>query len=473
MYNPIRWFFREFAAVLGRWGVIDTVRGERTADLAWPRMVTGFARTVNTVADFAMVGAVMNAPALAGMAFALAYWRLSNTLALGVSGGTISLVSRRFGAGDVAGIDLSIKQSLWVGAVLAVGFTLTFVSVAEPLIALVGASPAAVRYGGAYLQVLGISVAFHYFTRIASRALVGADDAWTPMVIRGSGAAANIALNAVFIFGFGLGVVGAALGTVLASALGAIAFGVALGRGRLPLVGDVPIRLSLRGPYFDRPLMAELLGIVTPLVLRRIAQVAATFLLLGILATFGSAVVAAYEVSRRIRRLMGSPNWGFTLASSSLVGQSIGAGEPEEAWSYGWDIMAFSVAIHVLSGALAFAFARPIAGVFIDDPDTLALTANFVRVGAFGLVGFGIEGVATGVLRGSGETRWPFYAKFVGLYAVTIPIAYLGVVTPLGITAIYAAYLLETTVPALVTVYRVNTGEWLARHRQSGAVETD
>ena len=473
MRNPLKWLFRASAEALARLGLIDAERGRRAGDLAWPRIVTGLARTSKTVADFAMVGMVLDASALAGMAFALAYWRLSNTLALGLSGGTISLVSRSFGGDDMEGVDRAIKQSLWVGAALAGTFSLVFLVAPYRLVELVGAAPDATRYGGVYLQVLAVSAGFHYFNRIASRAFVGADDAWTPMVIRGTGAAANVSLNAVLIFGLGLGIVGAALGTVLASGMSAAVFGVALLRGRFPLIGEVPLRLSIGRPYLDVPLLSELVRIVTPLMLRRIAQVVATFLMLGILATFGSGVVAAYEVSRRIRRLVGSPNWGFNLAASSLVGQALGADDLAEARAYGRDVMRFSVAVHLASAVGAFVFAEPIARVFVDDPATLELTVTFVRLAAFGLLGFALDGAATGILRASGETRWPFYAKFLGLYGVTIPLAYLGVVTPLGLTAIYASYLLETTVPAVVTVYRVRTGAWLDRHRSERVTDVD
>ena len=101
MRNPARGVVLGTARVVARLGLIDARRGERISLLAWPRMLTGVARLSQRIADFAMVGAVLGAPALAGLAFALAYWQVGNTVSLGLSGGTVSQVSQRFGAEEI------------------------------------------------------------------------------------------------------------------------------------------------------------------------------------------------------------------------------------------------------------------------------------------------------------------------------------------------------------------------------------
>jgi len=117
--------------------------------------------------------------------------------------------------------------------------------------------------------------------------------------------------------------------------------------------------------------------------------------------------------------------------------------------------------------------ARPIAGVFVDEPGTVDRAVPFIRVAAVSAVGFGVDGATTGALRGSGDTRWPFYGKLVGLYGVMLPVAYLATVTPLGIVALYLALLAETAVPAAVTYYRFRTGAWLPASADVPAISTD
>jgi len=473
MRNPVAAAAHWFAGVLARRGVIDADRGARTVDLAWPRMVTGVARLSQRLADLAMVGAVLGPAAIAGLAFAFAYWQIGNTLSLGVSGGTIAQVSQRYGAGDHDEADLAVKQGLILGVAIALPLTALFVTYSTDLVSLLANDPATIAYGATYLAVAGLAIPFEFVNKVSSRTLVGADDARTPMLVRGSGAVANVVLNAVFIFGLGMGVVGAALATLIATVFVTAAFLLGFLVGRLPWSGPFPITLTTTGPFFDRRLMGELTSLSLPLMGRWLATTLVVFPVLAIVATFGPVVVAAFEVARQIRQLINAPNWGFSLAASSLVGQSIGGQDPSEARAYARDILRFTVVTFLVVSAVVFAFARPIAWVFVDDPGTVDRAVPFVRVAAVSAVGFGVDGATTGALRGSGDTRWPFYGKLVGLYGVMLPVAYLATVTPLGITALYLALLAETAVPAAVTYYRFRTGAWLPTVPGQAAVTTD
>jgi len=458
--NPARAVARFVAASLARRGIVDAERSRRIVDLAWPRVVTGLARMSQRVIDFAMVGAVLGESALAGMAFALAYWQIGNTASLGVSGGTISQVSRRFGADDLAGVDRALKQGLLVALALGLPLVAVFWSVPAELIGLLTDDPRAVGFGATYLRVAGIAVAFEFLTKVCSRALLGADDAVTPMVLRATGAVLNVVLNAVFIFGFGLGVLGAALGTLVATVVVAAAFLAGLFRGRLPLVGAFPIGMRAQRPVFVAADARELVDLAAPLVARRLSVTLAVFPLLAIAATFGSGVVAAFEVARRVRGLANTPNWGFSVAASSLVGQRLGAGDPDGARGYGGDVLRFGLLVAALVVLIVVAFAAPIAALFVD-PSLVDRTAAFVRIAGVGVLGLSVDAAATGTLRGAGDTRWPFYGKAVGLYLVALPAAALGTVTALGTGGLLVALLAEAAVPAAVTYRRLASGAWI------------
>lgn len=464
--NVVRTGFHRLSDFLARIGIIDADRGRRTIDLAWPRIVTGFARMSQQVVDLAMIGLVAGPTALAGLAFAFAYYQIGNRLSLGLSGGTISLVSQRFGSGDDEGVDNATKQSVWVALVLAVPITAVFWVFPADLIGLLGAEPNAAAFGAVYLRVIGLALVFAFLNKIASRVLIGVDNAIIPMYVRAGGAIANIVFNVVFIFGLGLGVFGAALGTLLATVLVTILFVLGfLGRS-LPVVGEFPIHLSLSPPYFCPSLVRELLVISAPLMARWMAHSIVIFPFLAIVSVFGSGVVAAFEVARRLRALMNAPGWGFGLASSSLVGQQLGMDDEEEATNYGWDILRFSMVVYGAASLAVFIFARPIGRVFVSDPEILQQTTVFVRIATISVIWMGIDNTVTGTLRGASDTRWPFYGKFVGLYFVALPVAYLGIVTPLGLIAVYIAFIAEMFVPAVVSFYRFWTGKWIQVSRR-------
>ncbi|MXV64461.1 MATE family efflux transporter [Natronorubrum sp. JWXQ-INN-674] len=468
--NPFRWLLLAVGYLLGRFGVIDPRRAERTTDLAWPRIMTGLARMSKSAADVAMVGIALGPAAIAGIGLATPYWGLAFGFGGGIAGATIGLVSQRYTGGTAESLSLAVTTSGVVVAAITLPLAALYWMVPEGLIALVGSDSASIAYGADYLRVVAIGVPFAALNLIGSRTLVGADDAWTPMVLRASGAIVNVGLNAALIFGLGMGVVGAAIGTVVANVLVLVAFVTGFAFGRLPLIGEFPVAVSLAWPLTSVSDIRDVLSIGTPLVFTNVARRGAQFPMLAIVALFGPNVLAAYVVARRVRDLMDTPGWGFSLASSSLVGQELGTGDERDADTYGREVLWFGTSVYLVSATFVFVFAEQVGRVFVDDPSILPLVTTFIAVACVSVVFRGISGGATGPLRASGDTRWPFYGQVLGLYlfalpiaflgAVSVPIPYLEAITPLGIEALYAALILETFVPAAVTYYRFETGTW-------------
>jgi len=463
--DRLRRFLAVVASLLERAGIIERGRLRSTTELAWPRVITGFAIMSKQTADLAMVGMVLGAPAVAGLAFAGAYWTLGKFVAIGLAGGTVSLVSQNYGGDETGRAALVVKQSVWIALLLAVPVVAGYVAFAGPLIGLLSDTEAAVGYGTTYLAVVAPGLGFEFLNMIASRTYAGVSDTFTPMVVRAGGAVANVLLSGTLIFGVGLGVAGAAIGTAVSTALVTLVFSWGMfGRdyfGR----GASPVALSVGGPQFDPELAGQLLRVSTPLVARRLAEGLVVFPLLGIADRFGSEAVAALEVGRRVRNLANSVTWGFSIAASTLVGQRLGRGEEGDAGAFGSEIIRLSLVVYLVVAAVVAGFAGPIAGVFVGDPAAVDLTTDFVLVAAVSVIPLGVGGSASGVLRGAGDTRVPFFASLIGLYGCALPAAYLGVLTPLGVTALYLALVVETTVPAAIMLWRFRTDRWKAVSR--------
>ncbi len=461
-------------ATLERAGVIEARRLGPVTKLAWPRIVTGFAIMSKQAVDLAFVGIALGSAAVAGLAFAGAFWLLGKFVAIALAGGTVALVSQRYGAGDTRQGSLVVKQSVLLSVVVSVPVAAGFALGAEPLVSLVGgdAGPAAVGHGAVYLSIAALGLPFEFLNMIASRTYAAVGDTLTPMVIRSVGALLNILLSAALIFGLGLGVAGAAIGTALSVAAVTLAFVPGMvgrsygGRGGLP----VPLRRDR--PHVDAGTLSDLVSVSAPLVGRRLAEGIVTFPLLAVAATFGPVVVAAYAAARRIRALMDCISWGFSIAASTLVGQRLGADDEAEATAYGAAIVRLSAAISLLTTATVLVFARPIAGVFVEPAEVDAAT-RFVRIAAISAIALAIKASATGVLRGAGDTRIPFYAALVGLYVFSLPAAAIGSVTAVGVVGLYLALLFEALVPAIATLHRVRSGHWRAVSRRYRASSAD
>ena len=467
-----------YPATLARLGVVDREKGSRAFELAVPVMITGGMRTLLRVADFLMVSLAAGEAAVAGLELGFQYYFIPFGLALALTSGTISVVSRFVGADRPAEADFAVKQSLWLALLLAVPITVAGWTYAESLVDLLTDDPRTVELGGTYLRIVMLSMVFRFWSMIAARALAGSGDTRTPMYVRLMTLPTNVALNALLIFGlFGfprLGVAGAAWGTAAANTLSAVFF---LG---VLLSGRFPVRLRLGGKQWDWSVAAEIVRVGLPLAGTRLSRTFGRFPFLFILGVLGTDAVAAYAIGRRVMLLALMPAWGYATASSTLVGQYVGSGDAEAADAYGRQTLRIALVTQLLIAAALFVAAPVVAQAF--GASDVGLTVAFVRVFGVGVAGFSVSRTLRGALRGAGDTRWPFYGSVVGTYFIRLPAAALALpagyavtafgvsVAPglgLGLSAVYAAILGDMYARAVVNSLRYRSGAWVAVARRS------
>ncbi len=149
------------------------------------------------------------------------------------------------------------------------------------------------------------------------------------MVIRGGGAAVNIVLNVVLVFGFGMGVVGAAIGTAFSIVL--ITVGLVWGLLGKPYSTrrPLPAQLSLSRPYVDPPPLRSIVSVSTPIMFQQLARTAVAFPLLAIADVSGSVAVAGYEIVRRTRDQINSLSWGSRSPQAASSGDTSAARSEE------------------------------------------------------------------------------------------------------------------------------------------------
>ncbi|MFP9058975.1 MATE family efflux transporter [Natrialbaceae archaeon A-chndr2] len=485
--NPFRLLILWIGYALARAGLIDRERARRTTDLAWPRIVTGIARMSKSAVDVALVGIALGSAAIAGVGYAGPFWGLAFSVGGGVAGGTIALVSQRYGAEAYEQLGQAVRSSVVLVIVASAPLVATFWFHAEWFISLITNNPAVIEFGADYLQIVALGIPFAGLNLIGSRVFVGMDDAWTPMVVRAGGAVMNIGLSIVLIFGLNYGVVGAAMGTVLSNVAVTVVFAIGLVAGRLPGAKTFPVTVDPFGTYFHRETLTDLITIGLPVFGTNLVWTVAELPMLSIVDIFGENTAAAYVIARRIWGIMNTPGWGFSLASSSLVGQELGTGDERTAEQYGREIIRFAVAVYGVSALLVFVFAEPITMLFTDDPNdpSVPIAVSLVYAACLAVVLRGVSGGAAGPLNASGDTRWPFYSQLVGMFGCSIPLAYLGArglevptlewtvplidltmsvpgisIPALGLWGLYLAFIAETAVPAGINYYRFTTGKW-------------
>ena len=388
--------------------------------LSTPMLVGALLQNAQSLIDLFWVGR-LGSLAVASVAMAGTILMLIHPMLMGLSTGTVALVARAVGAGRLDDAGAAAGQSLFLslilgGASAAVGWV-----VAEPLLLLMGAEAVVAAGGAVYLRICLLGSFTLYLLFIGNAALQGAGDAHTPMYVMALSNALNIALDPLFIFGIGpfprMGLAGAALATVLSQAVAAaLAMVVLLG-------GSGKLHAHWRYWKPNLPLSWRLLKIGIPGSGQMLSRSLMNAVLMWIVATCGTAAVAAYGIGMRFHFIILMPAFALGGAAATMMGQNLGAGKPERARRAVWTAACLDGVFMLGAGAALMILARPLIGAFNADPDVIATGARYLRVVSpfYLFAGFGI--VLGRGLNGAGDTLGPMLITVLSLWGLQVPLA--------------------------------------------------
>ncbi|MGM0590424.1 MAG: MATE family efflux transporter, partial [Halobacteriota archaeon] len=374
--------------------------------------------------------------------------------------GALALSSQDTGRGEDVTRDRAITQALILGFLAGVPFILVGLLFSDLAISILGASSDVVQIGGLYLSIIFAAAPMRIVGIVGSRSLQGTGDTRTPMYVNVTSNALNIVGSAGLGLGLGpfpdLGIVGVGLATALSRTFEAVAILLA-------------IRSDRTEPSFVRPrdltITRQLVSVTIPNIAEGLSTSVAGFPFNALLLGFGTEVTAAYHIGRRAYQQITGPLYrSYSVAASVIVGQSLGRGDPDEARFSGVAIAVLGAVTLGLSGVGLFVGAEPLVTVFTSDPSTIAYAVDFTRMYGVTMVFFGIFFAFAGGLRGAGDTRTPFYARFSGTFVFMLGFSYLvGVVFGYGLPGVYAGIALSYVWWALVVTRGFLWGGWADR----------
>ena len=417
----------------------------RVLGLSAPVMAEQVLRTLMRTTDLVVAG-FFSPAAVAAVGLADIYARLPLRIGLGVGDGAIALSSQDTGADATANRDQAVTQALLIGILVGLPFVVFGLLFNEFAIAVLGglaeegAIAEVVEYGSVYLLIIMLSAPAVHVNFIAARSIQGTGDTRTPMYVNGAVNALNIVSTVGLAFGVGplpeLGIVGIAAATAVADTLGALTF-LAFIRSPLSELGYArPRRLVVA---------RQLLIISWPRVAEGLSEMVAEFPFNAILLAFGTEVNAAYHIGRRMYQQVASPlGRGYGVAANVLVGQSLGEGNPERAYYFGWAATGLSVLTVGGLCALLFVHAERFVLVFTRDPVTVGYATAFAQAYAISAVFIAAYIVLAGSLRGGSETVTPFVARMIGTFVFLLGFTYVaGIWLGYGVYAAYVAVILD------------------------------
>jgi putative MATE family efflux protein len=397
--------------------------------LAIPMVLEMVLESLFAIVDVFFVGRVgANAVATVGLTESLL--SLVFALAMGLSLSTTAMVARRIGEKDHEGAAVAGVQAIILGLTVSVVVGVPCLIYAPRLLQLMGASPEIVATGSGYARIAlgGSGVVLMLFLNNAI--FRGAGDAAIAMRLLWVSNIINLVLDPCLIFGLGpfprLGVTGAALATVTGRSIG-----VGYQFYRL-LRGSERLRILRRQIRVNFEILWRLVRVSLTGILQFAIAHTSWIGLVRIVSIFGAAALAGYTIAIRILIFVILPSWGLSNAAATLVGQNLGARQPDRAEQSVWRTGFYNMLFLGTIGVIMSLFAEPIVHLFTNDAEVLPLAASCLRILSYGNIGYAYGMVMLQAFNGAGDTITPTWVNLFGFWFLEIPLAY-WLAIPMGL----------------------------------------
>lgn len=354
-------------------------------------------------------------------------------VAIGLSIAATAVVARRTGEKDPAGASKAAGQILLLGVAFSAGLGLVLGYFAPDILRLMGADEATVKLGTGFTRIMLGGNATVFLIFLINAIFRGAGDAVLAMRTLWLANLLNIVLGPCFIFGWGpfpeLGVTGAAVATNLGRGIGVL-------YQLWHLAGhNSRVRIDLRDLRPEPAIMATILRPAWSGIAQLLISTTSWVGLFKILSLFGSTALAGYTIAMRIVIFALMPAWGLANAGATLVGQNLGAGQPERAEAAVRIAMRFNIRFLGTVGLIFIVFSYFIVSLFTTDPEVLRLGTRALWIVSLGFPFYAAGMCLEGAFNGSGDTWTPTRLNFLCFWLLQIPLAWV-LAKPLGFGAL-------------------------------------
>ncbi len=381
------------------------------------------------------------------------------SLGIGVSMGATAVVARRIGEKDKNGAAHAGMQAIYIGIAISVIIGIIGVIYAKDLLILMGASEELVAENHIYTTIMLGSNMVIVLLFLINGIFRGGGDASIAMKSLWIANLLNIVLDPLLIYGLGpiegLGLKGAAIATTIGRGTGVLYQFYHLYKGK----GAIKVLRKHMG--IDLPIIGNLLKISAGGTGQFLIATSSWIFLVRIIARFGSDAVAGYTIGIRMIQFTILPAWGMSNAAATLVGQNLGAKQPERAERSVWRTANFNTIFLVLVAVLFFIAAPWIIKLFSTEPTVVKYGVECLRYVCLGYFFYGYGMVLAQSFNGAGDTRTPTIINLFGFWAFQIPFAYLMAVSlGLGPKGVFLAIAAAESAMAVAAMLIFKRGKW-------------
>jgi len=381
------------------------------------------------------------------------------SLAMGLGMAATAMVARRIGEKDGPGAAVAAVNALYIGLMVSVIISLSGILFYKDILRLMGASENIVAVGSGYtLWMLGGNftiVALFLVNAIfrgAGNAAIAMHSLWIANIL-------NMVLDPLLIFGWGpvpaMGVEGAAIATNIGRGAGVL-------YQLYYLAGDKGIiKIHRENIKIDRDIITRLLNVSAGNVGQFLISTASWLFLARIIVNFGSAAFAGYQFAIRIIIFTILPSWGMANAAATLVGQNLGAKQPERAEKSVWTAGFLNMVFLGLISITFYFVSEPVMGFFSSNAEVIRFGTQCLRIVAFGYVFYGYGMVIIQALNGAGDSKTPTILNLFGYWLFQIPLAYvMSMKMSFGASGAFWAIAIAESAMAVAAIIIFRQGKW-------------
>ncbi|NLI39515.1 MAG: MATE family efflux transporter [Clostridiaceae bacterium] len=443
--------------------------------ITWPAFIELVLSTLFGMVDMMMVGNLSSA-AIAAVGLTTQPFLLLMSVFAAVNVGTTTLVAWNIGAGKVAKASDVTRQIIVLNVFLGVIMSVAGIFLAPHIVTFMGANEDTLKDATIYFQIVSGGLLFQAMTMGVTAALRGAGQTRIPMYYNIGSNLLNVFGNYVLIYGkLGFpkyGVAGAAISTTFSRLVACVAALYILYSGR------TKIRINRMGRFrFDFNVIKKVMSIGIPSALEQFVIHSGLMMFARTVSGLGTTHFAAHQIGLNISGLSFAPGMAFGVASTTLVGQSLGANDRQRAKKCANVVHHMALAVAVFVGLIFVLFSHPMARLYNKEVEVVALAGLVLKILALALPGQCTQLSLAGALRGAGDTMYPLYASAFGIWGFRVVVAHVFVnIFQWGLVGAWVALVMDQTIRALIVYVRYRSDKWLdakSRHTKEDAIKAE
>lgn len=424
---------------------------KRILSLSIPAAVSNFFDMIQVLVDMIMLGRV-SPESVAAAGLSMQFLGFLYAVMAFFSVGTSAVVSRLAGAEKLEDVSKVIFLSCAIAFFISIPFTILGIFFPELIFLAMGASEEVLNNGVIYYSILSLTVPVIFIEMAIYSSFNALGDTKTPLKIVLFANLINTVLDYLLIFGkFGfpqLGIKGAAIATAVSYFISFFVYLYAINK-------KVSIKFN-----FDTDYIKKILKIGIPAGFERVFTYFSFLIFVKLIAEYGTYVLAGYQIGLRIEGLAFMPGFGFTIAAMTVVGQSLGANNPQQAERLAWETAKLASVFMGLMGIFMVFFPEYIAMIFTDNQIVIQQASNYLRIVGLTQIPLAIGFVLSGALRGAGATKTTMIINSFSLWFFRIIPAYVFSKIFSDVKWIYYAMFMETYIKATLLYVFFKRGKW-------------